>query len=72
MVRKPVNMRDAHRVAVDLHQRQEVLEAVENETIREEDTDSKLLRLAEKFADMATKKIQQKQDDARTIDAEEV
>lgn len=71
MVRKPVNMRDAHRVAVDLHQRQEVLEAVENETIREEDTDSKLLRLAEKFAMMATKKIEQKRLSDNTVDVED-
>jgi hypothetical protein len=34
--------------------------------------ENKLLTLAEKFAEMATKKIQQRQDDARTIDAEEV
>lgn len=68
VVRKPVNMKDAHRVAVDLQQRQEVLEATENTSVTAEDTDSKLLKLAEKFADMATKKIEQKRLDQNTVD----
>ena len=73
VIRKPVNMKDAHKVAVDLQQRQDVLEkTTQQESSGAENIENKLLSLAEKFAEMATKKIQQKQDDARTIDAEEV
>jgi hypothetical protein len=46
----------------------EALEKSEEVVQKEENVDDKLLRLAEKFADMATKKIEQKQNDARTID----
>lgn len=68
-VRKPVNMKDAHKVAVDLQQRQEMLEKVSTEeTQQDTSVEDKLLKLAEKFADMATKKIDQKVSEHRTID----
>lgn len=68
-VRKPVNMKDAHKVAVDLQQRQEMLEKVSvEETQQDTSVEDKLLKLAEKFADMATKKIDQKVSEHRTID----
>lgn len=69
VIRKPVNMKDAHRVAVDLQQRQDVLEkTAQVEASGVESIENKLLTLAEKFAEMATKKIQQKNDEQRTID----
>lgn len=68
-VRKPVNMKDAHKVAVDLQQRQEMLEKISTEEIQQDSSvEDKLLKLAEKFADMATKKIDQKVSEHRTID----
>lgn len=71
-VRKPVNMKDAHKVAIDMQQRQEVLEKLDKPEQTEDGVENKLLKLAEKFADMATKKIEQKQLDNRIVDAEEV
>ncbi len=71
VVRKPVNMKDAHRVAVDLQQRQEVLDKLDGEVATEENQEAKLLKLAEKFAEMATKKIDQIASEHRTIDVED-
>jgi hypothetical protein len=68
VVRKPVNLKDAHKVAIDMADKHEALEKAEDVVQKEENVDDKLLRLAERFADMATKKIEQKQNDARTID----
>lgn len=68
VVRKPVNMKDAHRVAVDLQQRQDVLEKLDGPASSEIGVENQLLKLAEKFAEMATKKIEQKQLDERTFD----
>lgn len=68
-VRKPVNMKDAHKVAVDLQQRQEVLDKTTVETTAQDTTtEDKLLKLAEKFAELATKKIDQKVAEHNTID----
>lgn len=68
-VRKPVNMKDAHKVAVDLQQRQEMLEKISTDEIQQDSSvEDKLLKLAEKFADMATKKIDQKVSEHRTVD----
>lgn len=68
-VRKPVNMKDAHKVAVDLQQRQEVLDKTTVETTTQDTTtEDKLLKLAEKFAELATKKIDQKVAEHNTID----
>lgn len=72
VIRKPVNMKDAHKVAVDLQERHELLEKADKEIITDEGVEDKLLKLAEKFADMATKKIEQKRDEARTIDVVDV
>jgi transposase-like protein len=72
VVRKPVNMKDAHKVAVDLMERREILEKSEKEVITEEGVDDKLLKLANKFADMATKRIEQKELEHRTIDVDDV
>lgn len=71
VVRKPVNMKDAHKVAVDLMERRDLLENSEKEVITEEGVDDKLLKLANKFADMATKRIEQKELEHRTVDVED-
>lgn len=71
-VRKPVNMKDAHKVAIDLANKQEQIEKSERPEQTEEHVEDKLLKLAEKFADMATKKIEQNIDAQRTIDVEDV
>jgi hypothetical protein len=68
VVRKPVNMKDAHKVAIDLANKQDQLEKEDRIIPTEEHVEDKLLKLAEKFADMATKKIEQKQDESRTVD----
>lgn len=72
MIRKPVNLKDAHKVSVDLQARQDILEKSEVVVQTEEHVEDKLLKLAEKFADMATKKIEQNNNDRRTIDVEDV
>ena len=74
VVRKPVNMKDAHRVAMDMHQRQDLIDKAlaGHEEVSVEGTESRLLKLAEQFATMATKKIQQQSDISRTIDVEDV
>lgn len=72
IVRKPVAMKDAHKVAMDMANKQEALEKGETVATQSVDVENKLLVLAEKFADMATKKISQKQDDQRTIDVTDV
>ena len=72
MIRKPVNMKDAHKVAVDMQARQDIIEKSEVQVQTEEHVEDKLLKLAEKFADMATKKIEQNNNDRRTVDAETV
>lgn len=71
-VRKPVNMRDAHRVAVDLQQRQEVLDKLDKPIETSEDTEARLEKLAAKFADLAAKKVSQIVNDNRTIEAEDI
>lgn len=68
VVRKPVSMKDAHKVAVDLQARQEVMERSERPELSDEGVENKLLKLAEKFADMATKKIEQRATEHRTVD----
>ena len=72
IIRKPVNMKDAHKVAVDMQNQRDLLEKSEKVVQTEEHVEDKLLKLAEKFADMATKKIEQNQDRQRTVDAEDV
>lgn len=70
IIRKPVNMKDAHKVAVDMQNQQTLLEKSEKVEQTEEHVEDKLLKLAEKFADMATKKIEQNTNAARTVDAD--
>lgn len=70
-IRKPVNMKDAHKVAVDLQDRQDLIEKSQKPEITDEKIESRLLQLAEKFADMASQRIEQKQDIARTVDVED-
>jgi transposase len=72
IIRKPVNMKDAHKVAVDMQNQRDILEKSEKVEQTEEHVEDKLLKLAEKFADMATKKIEQNQDRQRTVDVEDV
>jgi hypothetical protein len=72
MIRKPVNLKDAHKVSVDLQARQDILEKSEVVVQTEEHVEDKLLKLAEKFADMATKKIEQNNNDRRTVDVTDV
>lgn len=66
-VRKPVNMRDAHKVAVDLMDKKSLLDKTALPQQEEKQDEDRLLKLAEKFADFVTKKK-----DPRIIDAEDV
>lgn len=70
-IRKPVNMKDAHKVAVDLQDRQDLLEKTEKPEITEDKIELRLLQLANTFADMATKRIEQVTDIKRTVDVED-
>lgn len=73
IVYKPVTMKDAHKVAVDLIDRQKDLDKLTADNdITDERNDDKLERLAERFADMATKSIEKHINRRRTVDAEEV
>jgi transposase-like protein len=73
VIRKPVNMKDAHKVAMDMQERQDMLDkALSGEEDKGDDNvQNRLLKLAEQFAEMATKKIEQKVDEHRTIDVED-
>ena len=64
-------MKDAHKVAIDLSDKQEALEKADKPVQTEEHVEDKLLKLAEKFADMATKKIEQNNNDRRTVEVED-
>jgi len=72
-IRKPVNMKDAHKVAVDLQDRQETLEkaSMQKQETSDESVETKLLALADKFAELATKKIDQKVLEHRTVEVED-
>ena len=74
IVRKPVNMKDAHRVAVDMQDRKEALEKAANsdKVDSTENIETKLLSLANKFAELATKSIDQKVNEHRTIDVVDI
>ena len=56
MVRKQVNMRDAHKVAVDLMDKKALLDKTAVPALEEKKDEDRLLKLAEKFADFVTKK----------------
>jgi hypothetical protein len=71
VVYKPVSMKDAHKVAVDLIDRRKELEKMtQDTTVTEKEDDRKLEKLAEKFAEMATMSIQKKFDKKRTIEGD--
>jgi hypothetical protein len=73
IIMKPVSMKDAHKVAVDLIDRRTTLEKMtEDNGPSEERNDDKLAKLAEKFAEIATKSIEKKINKQRTVDAEDV
>jgi hypothetical protein len=61
MRRKAVNMKDAHKVAIDLMEKREHLDKKAINGPVEEQNDEKLLKLAEKFAAFVTNKIEQKE-----------
>jgi len=56
MRRKPVDIRAAHKVAVDLMDKQEIVEKASTEAAVEKHDEDRLLKLAEKFADMVKMK----------------
>ena len=67
MVRKQVNLRDAHKVAVDLMDKRAILDKVVAPQQEEKQDEDRLLKLAEKFADFVNKKKE-----PLVIDAEDV
>ena len=67
MVRKQVNLRDAHKVAVDLLDKRAMLDKAAAPKQEEKQDEDRLLKLAEKFAEFVTKKK-----DPLIIDAEDV
>lgn len=67
MVRKQVNLRDAHKVAVDLLDKRAMLDKAAAPQQEEKQDEDRLLKLAEKFAEFVTKKK-----DPLIIDAEDV
>lgn len=69
VVMKPVSMKDAHKVATDLLDRRKLVEGGE-EAVTDENKDNKLEKLAERFAEMATKSIKKQLDAERTIEGD--
>jgi transposase-like protein len=53
LVRKPVNMRDAHKVAMDMIEKREILDNKAPTSVSVEQIDDKLKKLAEKFEQIA-------------------
>lgn len=72
IVMKPVSMKDAHKVSVDLLNQREVLEKATKGPVEEVQNSDKLEALAEKFAEFATKSIEKKLDTKRTIEVTDV
>ena len=56
LVRKPVNMKDAHKVAVDLMSKRDILEKAAKPQEEQQQDEDRLLKLAEKFATFVTQK----------------
>jgi hypothetical protein len=72
IVFKPVSMKDAHKVSVDLIDRQKDLDKMTQDTgVSDERDDAKLEKLAEKFALMATKSIEKNLNKKRTIEVDD-
>jgi len=57
LVRVPVNLKDAHKVAVDSITQKNLINGRQTEIANDGQIEQKLLQLAEKFAELATKKI---------------
>jgi hypothetical protein len=71
IIYKPVSMKDAHKVAVDLIDRKKELDKLTvDDGPTEARDDDKLEKLAERFAEMATKSIENNLNKRRTVDAE--
>lgn len=69
LIYKPVSLRDAHRVAVDLIDRRKDIDKLTTEKgSTEQKDDDKLERLAERFAEMATKSIEKQINKKRTVE----
>lgn len=67
IVRKPVNMKDAHKVAVDLLNQRDLVEKATKPVGDQEQNTDKLELLAERFASFAAMKLEQKLDNKRTV-----
>ena len=69
VIRKPVNMKDAHKVAMDMQERQDLIDKSLSgeESKGDEGVQSRLLKLAEQFATMASQSVQNKFDAKRTV-----
>jgi transposase-like protein len=72
IVMKPVAMKDAHRVAVDLLNQREAIEKATQGPVEQEHNSDKLEALAERFAEFATKSIEKKLDNKRTVEVTDV
>ena len=73
IVYKPVSLKDAHKVAVDLIDRKKVMDAAAVDTVvTDEKAESKLEQLATRFAELATKSIEKNINKQRTVDAVDV
>lgn len=71
MIRKPISLRDAHKVATDLIDKRAVIDKTADVAEKPQGADQ-LEQLAEKFAAFVNKKIENKQDERRIIEAETV
>ena len=69
MIRKQVNMKDAHKVAVDLMDKKAILDKVAAPQQEETTDDRKLEKLAEKFAAFVNKKLEK---EPEVIDVQDV
>jgi hypothetical protein len=73
IVYKPVSMKDAHKVAVDLIDRKkDVDKFTVDDEVTDQRNDDKLERLAERFAELATKTIEKKYNKERTVEVVDV
>lgn len=70
--RIPVNLKDAHKVALESIQQQELIANKHVEVANDGQILNKLEQLAAKFAEMATDKFKQIQDEPRTVEMADV
>jgi hypothetical protein len=70
--RIPVNLKDAHKVAIESIQQQELIANKHVEVANDGQILNKLEQLAAKFAEMATDKFKQIQDEPRTVEMADV